>query len=304
VSTWGCASLFQSGSSSSTEAPDYTGPFTLTNESQYSVCNIELYVQEEHFVRDLTADPLAPGESLTLEPGQMPYGIRLMECGNSHVLWDTYEVQNPYESDTIQPTTGAIVLSESGTQSLTSPIRLVVERTPVSAYLKPAGSLHSQYAAEALRVTQQLAQADTWLETVNSLTVVSNEWNIQRNEYTSIITGRQMMASVSQRWPDGHCTYQAMAYYQGYDGSSYSNTLRHNGFGLQDQVPCAALDLMDGGSAGSAAGAPAAPAAAPQGGNCTNTCRTANDNECDDGGPNSLYSVCALGTDCNDCGPR
>ncbi len=44
--------------------------------------------------------------------------------------------------------------------------------------------------------------------------------------------------------------------------------------------------------------------AVPAGGGCTNTCNTANDNECDDGGPNSLYNVCALGTDCNDCGPR
>ncbi len=37
---------------------------------------------------------------------------------------------------------------------------------------------------------------------------------------------------------------------------------------------------------------------------CTNTCASANDNECDDGGPNSLYSICELGTDCNDCGMR
>ena len=37
---------------------------------------------------------------------------------------------------------------------------------------------------------------------------------------------------------------------------------------------------------------------------CTNTCSTSFDGECDDGGPNSLYSICSLGTDCNDCGPR
>lgn len=37
---------------------------------------------------------------------------------------------------------------------------------------------------------------------------------------------------------------------------------------------------------------------------CTNTCMHANDGECDDGGPNSLYSVCTLGTDCSDCGAR
>ena len=37
---------------------------------------------------------------------------------------------------------------------------------------------------------------------------------------------------------------------------------------------------------------------------CTNTCQWAFDNECDDGGPGSLYSICAFGTDCGDCGPR
>lgn len=37
---------------------------------------------------------------------------------------------------------------------------------------------------------------------------------------------------------------------------------------------------------------------------CTNRCASAHDDECDDGGPGSLYDVCALGTDCADCGPR
>ncbi len=37
---------------------------------------------------------------------------------------------------------------------------------------------------------------------------------------------------------------------------------------------------------------------------CTDTCAYANDGECDDGGPGALYSECALGTDCADCGPR
>ena len=42
----------------------------------------------------------------------------------------------------------------------------------------------------------------------------------------------------------------------------------------------------------------------PMGGACENTCATANDGECDDGGPGHLYALCPLGTDCNDCGPR
>jgi len=37
---------------------------------------------------------------------------------------------------------------------------------------------------------------------------------------------------------------------------------------------------------------------------CNNTCGTYGDNECDDGGPGSHFSLCDLGTDCADCGPR
>ena len=41
---------------------------------------------------------------------------------------------------------------------------------------------------------------------------------------------------------------------------------------------------------------------------CTDACGTENvwvgDGYCDDGGPGSDFSVCALGTDCTDCGER
>ncbi len=42
----------------------------------------------------------------------------------------------------------------------------------------------------------------------------------------------------------------------------------------------------------------------PGGGGCSNSCSDAFDGYCDDGGPGSDYSICALGTDCGDCGPR
>jgi len=37
---------------------------------------------------------------------------------------------------------------------------------------------------------------------------------------------------------------------------------------------------------------------------CENTCRFANDDECDDGGLDSDFDLCDLGSDCADCGPR
>ncbi len=66
-------------------------------------------------------------------------------------------------------------------------------------------------------------------------------------------------------------------------------------------------DCMDCGSRGT--GSDPAPAPAPDTtgdttAGCEDTCRWAGDGECDDGGSGALYSVCALGTDCSDCGPR
>lgn len=39
-------------------------------------------------------------------------------------------------------------------------------------------------------------------------------------------------------------------------------------------------------------------------GHCIDTCNSAQDGICNDGGPGSYDGSCALGTDCLDCGPR
>jgi hypothetical protein len=62
---------------------------------------------------------------------------------------------------------------------------------------------------------------------------------------------------------------------------------------------CPGLDLFEG--SGNASGGPGA-GEGP--GGCSNTCASSGDRECDDGGPSSLFSICPLGTDCDDCGPR
>jgi len=96
-------------------------------------------------------------------------------------------------------------------------------------------------------------------------------------------------------------------------GSGCTNTCPYFGDGECDDGGAGSLyslcelgtDCMDCGSR--AAGAeplPPLPEPAPGAGSCANTCRHASDGECDDGGEGALYSVCALGTDCNDCGPR
>jgi len=59
-------------------------------------------------------------------------------------------------------------------------------------------------------------------------------------------------------------------------------------------LPCDCDGTMTGGQSGTGGG----------GGLCSNSCPTHSDGTCDDGGPGADRDFCALGTDCDDCGPR
>lgn len=94
-----------------------------------------------------------------------------------------------------------------------------------------------------------------------------------------------------------------------------------SGSGFEEPVACDAFDMkcpgglsaigdatdalpeIDEGSAG-AGGSGGAGGAGGGGGGCTETCQDSMDHFCDDGGEDSETDICALGTDCTDCGPR
>jgi hypothetical protein len=66
-----------------------------------------------------------------------------------------------------------------------------------------------------------------------------------------------------------------------------------------------ALPEIDGSAgAGGTSGRGGAGGTGGSGAGCTETCRDSMDNFCDDGGEGSHTNICALGTDCSDCGPR
>jgi hypothetical protein len=67
-----------------------------------------------------------------------------------------------------------------------------------------------------------------------------------------------------------------------------------------------ALPEIDDGSAGAGGtgGSSGAGGTGGGGAGCTETCEDSMDHFCDDGGEDSETSICALGTDCTDCGPR
>ena len=73
---------------------------------------------------------------------------------------------------------------------------------------------------------------------------------------------------------------------------------------------CGSDDACEDGSCGSgdasekASGTTAGESEAEESPLCSNACSFADDGTCDDCGPGSDYSLCELGTDCADCGPR
>ena len=73
------------------------------------------------------------------------------------------------------------------------------------------------------------------------------------------------------------------------------------GIGVAGLLIVVFLIIMSTSNASTSTNTPAPPAPEDI---CEDTCQWANDESCDDGGDDSEYSVCAKGTDCQDCGKR
>ncbi len=306
VFVFGCGGT-QSTDSSSSSSAGYTGAITITNETDTPICGADFYqwYPDVRISSNRFADsPIAQGETRVFERGGLPTErIRLMPCGGTTVLWDSFDPQLQAMWDETEFSGGGqVTLVSSGTQVLAGDsLTLVRENVPFSAYAPRPGALASQHPdiMSSVLAYDQLANFNG--DPINA-TVTSTDWDIERDDYDAI-TSRELGVWVGVQRPTGQCFFTLWTFSQPHmGGGSYGSGLTFSGGGAMRQIACEVLG--GGGSAAAPAAAPAAPAAAPAGGNCTNTCRTSNDGECDDGGPNSLYSICGLGTDCNDCGPR
>ena len=80
-----------------------------------------------------------------------------------------------------------------------------------------------------------------WSEQPEMAIVLSSEWGIRRNEYSSVITGRRVNALVVSR-KKTKCITQDFNFVQSYDGSSYSKSVRMTGIGDQHKISCDCLD--------------------------------------------------------------
>ncbi|MCA9578171.1 MAG: hypothetical protein R3B40_15375 [Polyangiales bacterium] len=302
------------GRTTTPEAEDgVRGAVTVENRSQLQVCSLMLMYDGGYATQEVE---LAPGASAQLDVQGDTNRLYVTECGGERSLlghpMNWYGTpQGPAEMlQNLQH--DRIVLYDPGQApaDATDHRAVALNPRPISDWIFWQPPADSGLAQEFHQALLQKAQRESWSENLVFSVIISG-WSETRNRYTGILTGRSAQAAGFARWPDGHCTMQAFGYTQGHDGYDYAGALQV-GVSTQLHIPCAALEYAAG-LAGASPNSEAAPGssgggsaggATTGGGMCTNTCRTANDGECDDGGPNSLYSVCQLGTDCADCGAR
>jgi hypothetical protein len=193
---------------------------------------------------DLSSTPVEQGASTVVPLSGTAYALRLIECGDEYVLWDSYVPHRPSDTVTISPDGRPFVLAEEGTAVEGN--LLALERTEMSAYASEAGSMQSEYGDAALQTAREFAEQQRYSEQFTGLTVTSSDWELNRNTRTGIMLSRWFMADVGARWPDGHCTIQGMTMVQQHDGSDFSSNMTSTGMDptSQNQVPCAVLSTM------------------------------------------------------------
>ena len=294
------------GTNSGSSSDAYTGTVTVENQSSLEVCRLMLDTQDGGFAEDVQ---LGPGESTTIDVDSSTIRFFVTECGDQRSLyghpmnWYGSAIgETEYLSELAYD---RIVLYDPGSAPGSAGDHRAVELNPrsISDWIFFDGHQDAQMASGSFDAVSAQASRESWNESVE-FTIPLTDWNIERHPISGIPVARNFQAAAFARWPDGHCTMQAFGFRQGHDGSSFSGSIVYNGASAQLPIPCAALEYAANNPASSGGGGGGSVSSAGGGGGCTNTCGSANDGECDDGGPGSLYSVCALGTDCADCGAR
>ncbi len=295
LSLSGCFSLLGLGGNNNssaeeeTEEASYPMDISFVNQSGEPLCGIEI-VQADHTASHW--DRVEPGGTVSFTLESRTDDLFVTACDGDRFLFA--ETMPSFEGSTF-------TFASTNPQTFQERLNYIIQLNrmqPMPPMNEPG------LEARMLEVTQQRAQSAGWIDTPTVVLNVSPEWAIYRNNRTGIITMRRAAGIVGHRFPDGHCSIQMHTYVGQHNGSDFMET-QYEGVAGNIFAGCKMLDWMEArvGVSGSAPSRAATPSSGG-GGMCTNTCSSANDGECDDGGPNSLYNVCSLGTDCGDCGPR
>ncbi|GAB5547507.1 MAG: hypothetical protein SangKO_072670 [Sandaracinaceae bacterium] len=275
------------GGGGSSSGGEYTGAITFENASGEALCGVEL-VQDDHTASH--GDRMEPGESVQLEVQSAAEFLFVTACDGERFLY----------ADELSIDGDRYSFSATAPQGFGE--RLDYLRRLNRMNTNPVmhdGALEAQMH----EAVQMRARDQGWVDDPAATRIASDEWSILRHNRSGVITGRRISGVVGHRFPDGHCSIQIHSFRQEHDGSDFSGPVRYEGTAGNIYTGCSMVSWLAGESGGVASSGSSS-GGGGGGGGCSNTCSSSNDGECDDGGPNSLYSVCALGTDCADCGPR
>lgn len=280
----GCFASANRGANHGGSDSDYTGPLTFTNQTSEPLCGVELVAHDGYSHH---AERVEPGASFSIDvPGPQPL-LFVTACEGDRFLY----------ADSVRIHSDSYDLTEAQPQTFAERFDYLRQLNGMAT-----GSVLNDATVQAQlqAAVEEKARGARWVDTPSVTLIASPDWDVMRHNRTGIITRRRIAGLVGHRFPDGHCSIQIHTFQQGHDGSGFSGPVVYEGSAGNIGAGCAMVDWMErqAGGGGSAAASTSSAAG------CTNTCGSANDGECDDGGPGAQYAVCALGTDCADCGPR
>ncbi|MFK7999228.1 MAG: hypothetical protein AB8H86_06505 [Polyangiales bacterium] len=283
-----CGGASASGGSSSSSGDDgYTGSLTVQNGTGQAICTLEVLQSDGYAAH---TDQVEAGGSVSIDVDSPANYVFATACDGSGFAYE----------GSVSSSDSTITLGSGSEQSFQARQDYLFQQIRMSTTM-PSNSRDSSLISQFQSAIEAKARDSGWIDEPTIL-LVASEWGIVRNRLTSIPTGRRIAALVGHRFNDGHCSIQVHTFAQTHDGNDFSGRIGYEGSSGNIYAGCTMIDALEGGGGGSSASSGGS--AGSSGGGCSNTCSSSGDGECDDGGPNSLYAVCALGTDCDDCGAR
>jgi hypothetical protein len=102
-----------------------------------------------------------------------------------------------------------------------------------------AGMVNATLEQQAIKLVTEKATNENWKEKYTKAKIVSTNWEIEKNEYTSEIICRKIYMKLYGVWPEGKCEAVDFGFKQDYIGDGkYSDSLIYNGIGDMTSIIC------------------------------------------------------------------
>lgn len=113
------------------------------------------------------------------------------------------------------------------------------EEKEINARNLPASKMtNATLQSQLMAAVKEYAKSKNWNATFHKVIITAPEWTIYRNEYTGIITKRNIEFAAVYTDEDGRCFYETFYFAQDHDGSAYQKTLYYDGLSGRWQINC------------------------------------------------------------------